>query len=49
MKSTAVTAEWYNLRLQQIRTSPNTAAMNAETKKVKLLTFKRPPVGRNLQ
>ena len=32
---------WYNPRLQQMKTSPNAAAMNAETKEEKLLTFTR--------
>ena len=49
MESIAMIAEWYNPRLQQIRTNPNTTAVDAEIKKEKLLTFGRPQIHRNLQ
>ena len=49
MESIAVIAEWHNPRLQEMRTSPNAAAVDAETKEEKLLTFGRPPVGKDLQ
>ena len=42
-------AKWHNLRLQQMRTSPNAAAVDTETKEEKLLTFGRILVGRDLQ
>jgi len=48
MKNTAVIADGHNCRLQQMRTSPNAAAVDTETKEEKLLTFGRPPVGREL-
>ena len=42
IESTAITPEWHNPRLQEMRTSPNAAAVDAETKDEKLLTFRRP-------
>jgi len=30
MESTAIIAEWHNPRLQQVRTSPNTTAVNTK-------------------
>jgi len=42
MKITAIIAVWYNLRLQQMRTSPDAVTMDAETKEENLLTFGRP-------
>jgi len=45
MESTAVIADGHNPRLQQMKTSPNAATIDTETKKEKLLTFGRPPVG----
>ena len=49
MESTAITVEWHNARLQQTKTSPNAAAMDAETKEEKLLTSGRPPAARDHQ
>jgi len=49
MESTAIIAGWQSPRLQQMRTSSNTAAEDTETKKEKLLIFGKPPVGNNLQ
>jgi len=49
VKSTAIIAEWHNLGLRQMRTSPNAAAVDTETKEKRLLTFGRPPVCRELQ
>jgi len=48
MESTAIIVEWHNPRPQQTRTSPNAAAADTETKKLKLLTFGRPQVHRDL-
>ena len=45
---TATIAGWHNLRLQQMRTSPNIAAIATETKEEKLLTLRRPLVGKDL-
>jgi len=42
------TAEQHNPRLQQMRTSPNTEAMDAETKEEKLLTLGMPLVDKDL-
>lgn len=47
-ESTAIIAVQHNPQLQQIRTSPNTAALDTETKE-KVLTFEGPPVGKDLQ
>ena len=44
MESTTVIAEWHNPRLQQMKISPNAAAIDAKTKEKKLLTFRRPEV-----
>ena len=49
IKITATIAGWHNLRLQQMRTSPNVAAIATETKEEKLLTLRRPQIGRDLQ
>ena len=49
MESTAITAGWHNPRLQQMRTSTNAAALDAEMKEENLLTFGRLPAGRDLQ
>ena len=49
MESTAIIAGWHSPRLQQIRTSLNAAAVDAETKEENLLTFRRPQAGRDLQ
>jgi len=48
MESTAVIAKWYNPRLQQMGTSPNTTTMDTETKEGKLLTFRRPQISKDL-
>ena len=42
-------AERYNPRLQQIRTNPNTTAIDAEINKEKLLTFGKPQIHKNPQ
>ena len=49
MESTVITAGWRSPRLQKARISPNAAAVDTETKEKKLLTLKRPQVGRDLQ
>ena len=49
IESIATIAERHNPRLQQIKTSPNAAAMDTEPKEEKLLTFGRPQVGRDFQ
>jgi len=49
MESTAIIAGWQSLWLQQMKTNPNAAAIDAEMKEKKLLTFRRPQVGRDLQ
>mgnify|MGYP001853302158 CR=1 FL=1 len=49
MESTAIIAGWHNPRLQQMKTSPNAAAIDTETKEKNLLTFRMSLVGRDLQ
>jgi len=49
MESTVIVAEQHNPRLQKMRTSPNAPAVDTETKEEKLLTFRRPQVGSDLQ
>jgi len=49
MESIAMIAERYNPRLQQIRTNPNTTAIDAEINKEKLLTFGKPQIHKNPQ
>lgn len=49
MEITAVISGQQSPRLQQIRTSPNTAATGKERKEENLLTFGKPQVGRDLQ
>ena len=39
MESTAIIVEWHNPRLQQMRTSPNAAAADTETKEEKITYF----------
>jgi len=41
-ESIAIIARWQSPRQQQMRTSPNAAAVDAETKEENLLTFGRP-------
>lgn len=48
-ESTAIIALQHNPQLPQIRTSPNTAALDTETKEEQVLTFEGPPVGKDLQ
>ena len=49
MESTAIIAGYQSPRQQQVRISPNAAAVYTETKEKKLLTLRRPQVGRDLQ
>jgi len=49
MESTAIITEWHNARLQQMKTSPNAAAVDPKTKEEKRLTFRKPEIGRNLE
>ena len=49
MESPAIVAEWHDPKLQQMRTSPNAAAIDTETKEEKLLTSGRPHISRDLQ
>jgi len=49
MENTAKTAGWQSPRLQQVRRSPNAAAMDAETMEKKLLALGRALVGSDLQ
>lgn len=45
MENTAIVAEWHNPNLQEMRTSPNAAAIGTETKEENLLTSGRPQAG----
>lgn len=49
MESIAIIAEQHNTRIQQVRTSPNAALVDTEMKEEKLLSFGRPPVGKDLK
>jgi len=48
-ENTAEIAGWQSQWLQQMRTSPNAAAVDAKTKEEKLLTSERSQVGKDLQ
>jgi len=48
-ESIAIIARWQSPRQQQMRTSPNAAAVDAETKEENLLTFGRPQAGWDFQ
>jgi len=48
MESIAIIVGWQSLWLQQMRTNPNTAAVDAEMKE-DLLTFRRPQAHGDLQ
>ena len=49
IESTAIAAQLYKPRLQQMKTRPNSAAVDTETKEENLLTITKPQVGRDLQ
>lgn len=49
IESTVTEAGKHNPRLHQMRTSPNAEAVDTETKKEKALTFRRPPINREVQ
>jgi len=49
VESIAIIVGWQSLWLQQMRTSPNAAAIDTEMKEKNLLTFGRPQIGKDLQ